>query len=64
MTKATASPHRIGQLANQHRANSATTTGIVAIRYTMLRRGHKTMMTATPGHALTLGQDGLPCRPR
>jgi hypothetical protein len=30
MTKATMRPHRIGRLANHHRANSAVTTGTVA----------------------------------
>jgi hypothetical protein len=63
MTKATASPRRTGQLGDRHCANSVVTTRTIASSRIILRHGHKTMMTATPGRAPALGQDSLPCRP-
>jgi hypothetical protein len=52
MTKVTERPCRTGRLANHHHAHSAATTGTVAPRHTMVRRGHKTMTTTTPEHML------------
>jgi hypothetical protein len=63
MTKATASPRHIGQLGDQHHANSVVTAGTVASSRTILRHGHKTMTTATQGRVPALGQDSLTCIP-
>jgi hypothetical protein len=64
MTKATTRPCRTGRLANHHRANSVVTTGTVAPRHHMPRRGHKTMTTTMLGRTLMPKQDDLPCKPR
>jgi hypothetical protein len=45
-------PHRVERLSNHHRTNSAATTGTVAPRHSIPRRGYKTMTTTMPGRAL------------
>jgi hypothetical protein len=61
--KATTRPCRAGQLMNHRHANSVVTTGLVASRHAMPRRGSKIKTTTTPKHVLTPGQDRLACKP-
>ena len=59
MMKATTRPCCVGLLAKHHRAHSTATTGTITPRHTIPQHGHKTMATATLGHA---PQDGVTCK--
>jgi hypothetical protein len=56
MMKATVRPRRPGRLPNNYHTYSVTTTSIVVPCHPMLRRGHKTMTTTTPGRGRALHQ--------